>query len=547
MESTTTPPAPSNLADLPTDMLSHISTFLEMWQLLDISKICKRMHQVSLLPSSFNGEFLIPKTWPKCITNRTNINILHRFCNCRIVHFQYKNSLRASYLNFIINSWSIEKRSNVESLQIEHTFDNTHLDSLKSCFPNIKIIHLNANGKNFRNNTTNAYYINCVIPLINLYATTLTKLHLKFDIACDTVMIPNKFVECLENIPNLQTFAIAGISMDLRNKHIDTNRKLFRIPMDANNNITNEIFDTFEIPMCGICLPLNLNHNYVTKLKLNWDVCSNCMLSDCANIHFIHSSLSNLETLSLRLRLNGANTSLILLNKWIHNTLCFNNIYELKIELGLTRDLWTDNTEIVTKSISELVQKIVNNNSNNNYKRITFKVCETDCGNASYLHLLKNILCKWIKVLTNELKTIDRRQSNVTYVVEIIIDHQLPELIFIDEYHYKPIALKAINDIFENIMSIDAEISFRFILQTTSPWTPSSIVSNGKKYEEFYDSLKRLNVNTSYHKKYHRNNSCTWIIFNYISKLIVSNNKQQLLFNATSSAIFDELCTVSDC
>ncbi len=99
-----------------------------------------------------------------------------------------------------------------------------------------------------------------------------------------------------------------------------------------------------------------------------------------------------------------------------------------------------------------------------------------------------------------------------------------------DGNHYKPTALGAINDIFENILNVDDEISFRLLLHTSSPRGPS--------YEEFYNSLKRPDVKTIYCDCNFRKRI---IILNYVSQRIKSNNKQQLVFNVCSSTIFEDL------
>ena len=127
-------------------------------------------------------------------------------------------------------------------------------------------------------------------------------------------------------------------------------------------------------------------------------------------------------------------------------------------------------------------------------------------------------------------------ESTVTLIVEIVIDHQLPELVFIDEFHYKPMATKAILGMFGKMMEIEQEINVRLILQTGSPFISSTNLRNARRTKDFYDSLIQKRVT----KRAHIYGSYSWMVYEFESDLVQRNQKEQLLFNVTSSTVFDE-------
>lgn len=517
-----------NLLDLPTDILCHCTTFLEMNQMFFIPIICKRMQSITEYPSSFNGEFIMPAViWTKSSSNMDEIcKVLTRFCNTKSIHFKAKHCLSSWSLNLLCNVWSLERRNNIETIYIDHQFDPRYLDLLKSCFPRISRIYLTAIGKNFNNDINDKYYSKFIIPLITKYSSSLIKLNIKFDQMCNTLIIPLKFIKCLKNdMIKLKQVTFGGIIIDLTENEND--KQIF-INNDNDNTMTLR-----KIPICVSCLPLNLNINNITELRLDWEICTKCIVN---SFIFLNRYFINLQKLKLKFELYPTNQSLSLLKYWMNASLSFNNIYKLEIQLILSRYLWNDNILIVIKSISELIKKILNNNNNNytkKYQQFKFKISQIDCGNASYLYLFNNILCdEWIKTITKNLN------FEKTCIVEIIIDHPLPELIYIDEYHYKPMALKGIFKIFDHISNVkQKEINIRLIFQTDSPFCPSSILCNTQKHQQFYDLLTKYHKNIS--TQTHIHDGFEWISFNLSNDLIQINKKEQLIFNVTQSTIFE--------
>ena len=274
-------------------------------------------------------------------------------------------------------------------------------------------------------------------------------------------------------------------------------------------------------------------------MRLNWDLCSKCIdITDITNDYMFKSIniyFTNLEKLNLRLCLSAQNTSLQSLKYWINTALCNNNIYELTVEIVLVRELWNDNTLIAISAISQLIHKVLDNCCDEKYKKIKFKVSQLDCGNAAYLYLFNNILCEWIKNISSNLNAKLRGNKSKTFIIEIIIDHQLPEFIYIDPYHYRPMAKKGILQMFDNIANINQEINFRLILQKSSPWIASTSLLYSYKHNKFYDSLKNENIAA----RDYSHEGYEWIAFVFNSDLIKRNRKEQMIFNVIGSTILD--------
>ena len=131
-------------------------------------------------------------------------------------------------------------------------------------------------------------------------------------------------------------------------------------------------------------------------------------------------------------------------------------------------------------------------------------------------------------------------EKQYTFLFDIIIDHQLPDFIYADPYHYRPMAKKGLTKMFQNMMNVgDQEINFRFILLKSSPFLSSSLAITHLMQKNFYDSFTNKNItNQNYcHGAYQ------WIIFNFNSDLIQKHKKQQLIFNVTESTILDSAST----
>lgn len=468
--------------------------------------------------------------------------LLSRFSNCKSIRFQQRHSVSSASLKLLQNSWSIERRNDVESLFIYQQFKPELLDLLKSCFPKIKKIYVNANGKGFNNNSNYHYYMKFLIPLIKQYSKSLIELDCDFDTMCDAVMVPPQFIYCLQtDMINLQTLIFGGITMDLTSK--ERNTEIFSIKSKDERIFTDRedmdhihVMRMEEILLCPFCLPLNVNIDHVTELSMSWDLCSKCIDNQTC-ILMIKEQYPNLEKLALRLCLSSKNTSLKSLEHWIDIALSGNNIHELTVQIVLVRDLWNDNTLLAISAISKLIHKILDNHCHAKYKKITFRVSELDCGNAAYLYLFNGILSEWIKNIASNLNAKSRDiLETYTYLFQIIIDHQLPDFIYVDPYHYKPMATKGIRQMFQNIMNIgEQEINLRFILLQSSPFISSPLIMNHSMHQQFYDSLIDKNIT----KQDYCRESYEWIIFNFNSDFIQKRNKQQLIFNHTESTILD--------